>query len=194
MPLYNFSGAMVLFIHIPKAGGTTIEFALSNYCMGLLDRNFKGEFFPCSPQHFHAMIIDKVLDLSAISLQFTIVRSPLDRLKSEYFWQRRFFGLNQEFNDWAIESLSRLNLNRFIFDNHLRPMTEFVTPSVKWFRIEDGLDQVYSFLVDLFGELNFKKPVRHMMNSGERPKTDISEETLSLIKTIYGKDIEMFGY
>jgi hypothetical protein len=194
MPLYNFAGKMVLFSHVPKAGGTSVELSLDQYNIGFLNRKFRGEFFPCSPQHFHKTMIDLIIDTNKIQYIFMTVRHPMSRIISEYRWNVEYFNLKENFNSWGMEMLLRYKNNNFINDNHFRPMVEFLHPNTEVFRLEDGLDVLFSRLRALFPTSNISQKVPIAMKSSNNISVIPSLEFGKMVKKIYAEDFEKFGY
>jgi len=193
MPLYNLpTQPPILFIHIPKVAGTTVEFAMEKYFLGFLDRTFSGLFFPCSPQHFHREILENILDRSLCERSFTVVRHPLKRFISEYKFQRRYFNLNDNFESWANSTIEKYKSDKYIFDNHIRPQNEFPFPRTKVFKLENGLVELSDFLKDKHNiEVNFGNMKE--MNSGEL-EVEFSKSLLTKIEDFYHADFEKFNY
>ncbi|WP_036283808.1 sulfotransferase family 2 domain-containing protein [Methylocystis sp. ATCC 49242] len=195
MPLYKMDGKLALFVHVPKAGGTTIEFCLARYCVGFLDREFRPGVFPCSPQHFHGKMIEQLFNVKELDYIFMTVRHPVSRLKSEYKWRRRFFKLETEFNEWLVSSLAAFQKNNFVYDNHLRPMVDFLLPSAEVFKLEDGLSAVTARLEALMPGTKLALSPGHEMSSGDAPENlALSKDALSLVENIYREDFDRFGY
>ena len=90
MPIFKKGKQDLLFIHVPKTGGTSIEklFHLSGWRTAYLDLNLKGKSFNhlriCSPQHMHAEMLQQQLLIHKFSGIFMTVRHPYDRFRSEY--------------------------------------------------------------------------------------------------------------
>jgi hypothetical protein len=137
----------IVFIHIPKCGGTTIEdfFNRSGYNIKLYS-TMKGRDFinDHSPQHCTFL---ELKDLNLIKDDwkiFTIVRDPVDRVKSEYSWRVKNFR-NDKFKN--IEEFLDLFLdksNALLFDNHNLSCTDFlknkngvIAPRIKIFNFFD---------------------------------------------------------
>lgn len=98
MPYFKTNNKNVLFIHIPKTGGTSVEHYLSEkYSLPLNHKNLYGiiqnnEYINInsSLQHlsFKEIIKNKKyfnLDLKNLKI-FTIVRNPYDRIISQLFF------------------------------------------------------------------------------------------------------------
>lgn len=193
MPLYKTPiNTNVLFIHIPKVAGTSVEFALEEYYLGFLDRGFSGKYFPCSPQHFHREILSNLFSDDVSDNSFCVVRHPLARFVSEYKFRRRFFDLNENFETWAEETLRKYETNKFMLDNHIRPQSEFPFNSTKVFKLENGLVDLEKHLRDRYKlEVSFSS--EKAMKSSDLNINCSKELTLKL-EQFYQTDYEAFGY
>ena len=83
---------IILFIHIPKCGGSSISriFQKNNWDVSFFfkDKSLSEiQYLKSSSQHYHGEIIKNIFDISKFNKTFTIVRNPFNRLKSEYYWQ-----------------------------------------------------------------------------------------------------------
>ena len=99
MPLYRFHNRLVLFVHIPKTGGTSVEHYLRELGQSAFVHGRKIPGLSMTPQHFHARIYQRILPPSFYDYAFCIVRNPLDRLVSEFKMRR-----DADFNDLLEET------------------------------------------------------------------------------------------
>jgi len=136
-----------------------------------------------------------ILDQSKISYAFMVVRHPVARLVSEYKWRKQHFGLTDGFSSWVENAIRKFKGHRFATDNHLRPMVEYRLPDCEVFKLEDGLDRVWSRLLEVFPTVIIAPNPRRKMAS---PPDDIfdppAEEILALIRDTYAADFAAFGY
>ena len=145
MPLFHNGDDLVLFVHVPKCGGTAIEnsFRSAGYDWGYLNEPMKTGYDekPCNPQHYHAELIEKLIMPSEnCTDQFTVIRNPYTRLISEFMWQTNigqlvtaegftdnFFKYLEEF---TIQRLTAYKTNEFQYrmdtDAFLRNKLSFV--------------------------------------------------------------------
>jgi hypothetical protein len=86
MPLYRINGKIILFIHIPKTGGTSIERALQEEGPEALFNSNRIAGLQCPPQHFHGDILSNIIGDGFIDYAFCVVRNPIDRIVSEFFY------------------------------------------------------------------------------------------------------------
>ena len=205
MPIFHKDGKFLLYVHIPKTGGSYIEnfFFKNGYDVGMLDRGLHKPFFNkvrlVSPQHMHAELLEATLDLTAFDLVFMSVRHPVSRLLSEY--RMRLDPANPvDFNDWFADMYEQYLLDPFVSDNHLRPQHEFVLESAHVFKQEEGFDAAWADRLEAeFGlEFHSKEFARSETSQHKIPfskSTDqISAENKSKILELYQKDFDLFGY
>lgn len=163
MPIFTKDGKKLLFRHIPKTGGTSVEntFVSSGWDMTFFN---KKTVKPCCPQHYHTKLLNfyEILDNSII-LDFTVTRNPWYRLCSEYFHQNKknkkilnnpdefmkvieeFFIKNSKiYLKQEKEFLSNITgfckNERFVLDNHLRPQHYYIDNNTKVYKFEKMLD------------------------------------------------------
>jgi len=89
MPVFFRGSYRILFIHVPKAGGTSIEafFEANGFKTAYLDRGGSPESLNavrrCSPQHMHAALLEALFDPDMFDYVFMTVRHPVRRLLSK---------------------------------------------------------------------------------------------------------------
>jgi len=125
MPIFNNE---YTFIHIPKSGGTSVEFFMGE-CgkrMSLYSDNGSVFINGHTPQH---CTFRELNDLGVLTDKiFTVLRPDVERTISEYFWLRerkaeviRFFSNFDEFLDLFLNKE-----NSHLFDNHNLPNSDFL--------------------------------------------------------------------
>ncbi len=189
MPLFRIFDRLVLFVHIPKAGGTSVERFLSAAGETALLHGRKIRGMSMTPQHIHASIYEKILPTEFYDYSFCIVRNPFDRLASEYIMRN---ASEYTFDEWVHKIFADYTSDEFIHDNHIRPQTEFILPGIEVFRFETGIRNIINRVaLDLDLE-----PPKEDVHQRMSPPLDItaSEETLERIEEFYADDFETFGY
>jgi hypothetical protein len=146
MPLFTRDGRSVLFIHIPRTGGTTVEqaFLSSGWTMDLLANDAGRTGGPAMPQYLDGSQLADLLDLDRIDRIFTIARDPSDRFRSVV---ARHAGdpaacRRDAVSAWAGNAFDQLAGDPFHLDNQLRPQVDFLTEDCEVFYYEDGLSNV----------------------------------------------------
>lgn len=206
MPICTINQKSVLFVHIPKCGGSSLERLLQRQAgvkPSYLDEG-KGSYFNtlrrCSPQHMHAAILDQVFVLNRFDLIFAVCRDPEARVRSEYNMRFSHAGPTQpDINQWYVKARKMRRNNPYLYDNHLRPQVEFVVPGAVLYKLEDGIDRIWQ---DLCRRLGVPAPlgeavphlrpiVRHAGHApGQRDQLD--DATRALILRDYAADIELW--
>ena len=134
MPYYKNESINILFIHIPKTGGTNIEQNLKKKCNQTVFSEWKNDLLPSpynnvSLQHQTYMTIYNYKNELNIDFEniktFAIVRNPYDRIISDLFW---FKIINKNTSPEKVFDLIKNNyLYRDNLDNHNIPQYKFVT-------------------------------------------------------------------
>jgi hypothetical protein len=193
MPLFRFGDRIVLFVHIPKTAGTSIEKMLSA-AGGIEAMRYGAQIpsLPCTPQHFHAEIITRLFPPAFYDAAFTIVRNPYARIASEYKMRVLAAGRNLGFDDWVARVFERYQRNMYVSDNHIRPQSEFLIEPLTIFRFEQlPMTAVRHWLaaigIDLPTEIVWER-------RGEERQIVISRATAARIAGFYAADFEQFAY
>ena len=211
MPLHRIGDKIVLFVHIPKTGGSTIETWLAELGPSALKHPGKYEGLQVAPQHFHAALLERILPSEFYDDAFCIVRDPFDRILSEYRWRYRHRaelptgwarfvpGTNKEmararhFRKWVAGQFSRTRKNPVNRGNHLRPQSDFLgVEGCRIYRFEDGFDQI---MADLAARWSMPHPdVIPHANASRKTNFSVDAETRRMIDAFYAEDFEKLGY
>lgn len=197
MPVAQTNGKTVLFIHIPKTAGMSIDrFLRANGKVTAAER-LTAYGRRVRLRHLHAEPLQELYLPGCFDWCFMIVRHPEQKLISEYRYHRRRGGLRPQnfmsFSVWLRYSFARAHLNPSYRENHFRPQTEFRAFDAEVFRLEDGLSQVearFGTVTDLGGQL------ASISRENVSPPTPVvvSELDRALINSRYAADYEAFGY
>ncbi|AHM05562.1 hypothetical protein roselon_03304 [Roseibacterium elongatum DSM 19469] len=195
MPIAVIQGKVVVFAHVPKTGGSSVERYLSDHgMMGLKsDRRIRG--FPCSMQHLHSDALAAMVEVDKADLNVMLVRHPVARIASEYRYQMRKRGWLRDrlsFSGWLRYTLTRRALNPYYRDNHFRPQHEFELPGAEVFRFEDGVDTCIATLAERLGTPAPATSIREKPS----PRRDFAftARDLARIETVYAQDFARYGY
>lgn len=158
MPIFSNANKNILFIHIPKCGGSSIErIARSLGWAESLSIRGKSrleiQYFKSSLQHLHAEPLQLLLNLEVFDKIFTVVRNPFSRIKSEYYWQRSNRTTELDVDEWLHKTFEAYAKDPHVYDNHIRPQIEFIphndNVNVKIFKLEEGgIDSAKQLLLD----------------------------------------------
>jgi len=212
MPIFRTINKDILFVHIPKAGGTSVEkfFHANQFAVLFIDHaGTKNQYMSslnnltkCSPQHMHGDLLKSYFDLSKFSSIFMMVRHPLDRIVSEYNYRMKIAKVEKkksvEINTWINETIQAYSSDPYIHDNHLRPQWHFLLDNCKIFKLEDSMNSKWVESVEKYCNIKFSiREVKVFFSSG-LPTRDIgsklSRATFDLIYKFYEKDFEVFKY
>ena len=206
MPVFTKDNVNVLYVHVPKAGGSAIEhhFEAEGFRMSYRDgRTGPGTdnyLRRCSPQHMHADLLKGLFRVGRFDAIFTVVREPLARFRSEYSMRnRRDLDLSAgAVDEWTKDVLRRYRKNPFVLDNHIRPQSEFILAGSVVHRLEDGLDALMRELNQRF-DIGISETVRKVRTSVGQSGVQSSEVQLSAdterdLRAFYAEDFDRFGY
>lgn len=197
MPIFRLGQKNVLFLHIPKAGGTSIEAFLAEHSGESLRMKFNTLKLPCVPQHFHGALIETLFAPDFFDYSFCVPRNPYWRLLSEYNYRmghRRFPWRHlpaPSFARWVRRTLARYRADPFVYSNHIRPQVAFRIAGTEAFRLEDQQEALMARLSAIAGVA--PQPLPHANASTPRA-TVIDAKTAQLIHAFYRDDFETFGY
>ena len=207
MPVFRKQGKAILFIHVPKTGGSAIErvFRDDGWSIDFLDGKVGAgtlnNLRRCTPQHMHARPLRQTFVLRRFDEIFLIVRDPVARLRSEYVWrhrkQDRIDPRAAAVDAWTLRTFASYRRNNFLFDNHVRPQSDFVVPGATIHHFENGLNSVIS---DLNKRLDLDLPTvpPHVRSGSEQgvssSAVEILEKTERRIRAFYREDYQRFGY
>ena len=205
MPVMLKDGRSVLFVHVPKNGGSTVEklFTSSGWDMRFR-KTLRGnpEVFPLlqvSPQHFHGALLTEVFNLSRFDLVFMICRHPVSRFRSEFAMRHKHVDQVDAatVDEWADRFFSRYPPNHCAHDNHIRPQVDFLVPGAEVFRMEDGMESIVADLNARF-DLGLTTTIPHRLRSEYRglpsSAVELSPALLAHLHDFYADDFERFGY
>ena len=182
------------YIHITRTAGTSIEQVGldENKLWGRYDRDYG--------------IFDEPFSLKSDNLKnsydwFTVVRNPYTRLLSEYNYLKIALRIRNAddpkiFNSYIEKWLITLknNPNQQIYGYHLIPQSRYIDDKynitiIKYENLSKGFEELMT---------KYKYPIvlNKVVGKSNSPLTitNISESNIDLIKTVYKKDFEQFGY
>jgi hypothetical protein len=214
VPVFLRDETSLLFMHVPKTGGTSIEqhfrnagFRIHFRATRKTERLERFRLRRCSPQHFHGALVQEILRIDRFDAIFMIVRDPIDRFRSEYAMRHVTHPEHaeagrldpDEVEAWAEQMLAvYAKRNPYVRDNHLRPQHEFEVPGTLVYRLEDGLGPVIADLDDRLG-LDLPREVPHALSrqqavgvsSRDVPVSSTLEKRL---REFYAEDFNRYGY
>ncbi len=188
----------VLFIHVPKAAGTSISQALYGRFMG----------------HMRAADVERWGSAQVRVLpRFAVVRNPWDRLVSAYRFAKRGSGIGgivagirnpeqyrvpefENFERFVREWLAPRDVRKL--DGVFQPQWPFVCQANKQVMVDhvgrfEKLEQTHAFL-----EATLRRKLRFHRQNLSGPEIDYrslyTPALAAAVRDIYSEDVEMFGY
>ncbi len=199
MPILVRKEKSVLFVHIPKCGGSSFLKAMNQ--RGWLELlSIRGlhanqlKFMRCSPQHLHADLLNQLIKPQAFDHIVTLVREPKSRLISEYCWQKIQGMTALQPEKWIEQTFTEFQKDRFLDDNHIRPQSDFVLSSTQIFKLEE--DGIRKALEAVTPEIEGNYPAIEKLKSTQKSPTILEafEIAKDRIFEFYAKDYELLGY
>jgi hypothetical protein len=203
MPVFSREGLNILYLHVPKTGGTSIEkfFQNNGFAITYLDSDIRPMSLSvvrrCSPQHMHRDQLESIFNVGSFQYVFMTVRDPYARIVSEYKMQATVFSKEIIFDDWLKRALKLYAVNKFVYDNHLRPQSDYWLPQADVFKQEYGYTSQWITEIEKKIGIGFShhKIATEMKGSDVVEKQPIlSPEARSYIGRLYSQDFSMFGY
>lgn len=199
----------LLFLHVPKTGGTSIERTLfPNLASSTAaDYSYLSGWDDDLGWLNHLTLDQAIGLLPGIDLKnylvFTVVRNPWDRLVSEYCWKKSISDLQISFpeyvhilHDGATMTISDHYKSRVAFDQHYQPQTAYLEHSagvlVRIIRFEEFDKDVTRVLRNYIPK---DRTLPRLRSSNHvNYKQFYSSESIEMVRHLYVKDIERFGY
>lgn len=195
-----FDKLSCIFVHIPKAAGTSISRTLFG--------NLAGTH---TTVQRYQLIFSK--DEFESYFKFTFVRNPWDRVFSAYSflkkggmiesdkkWAELELSPYESFNDFLIRGLSKSTIQEW---KHFRPQSEFLfLPGKKKMQVDylgffESLQSDLQYVHEKIG-LGDSLSLRHDNSTHKKGKPDYkefyTEETRDIVAQVYRNDIDIFGY
>ncbi|MCK9795020.1 sulfotransferase family protein [Isoptericola sp. 4D.3] len=206
MPVFTKDERNVLFIHVPKTGGSAVEkhFVADGWEMsyhdGRMPKGYPNYLRRCTPQHMHGALLKEIFRLRRFDAVFAVVRDPVARFRSEYVMRhKQELTTNADAVEaWAEERFEKFASNPYVHDNHIRPQVEFLVKQAHVYRLEDGLDAAVADL-NARHDLGLPSEVARVRTS-ERTRgisskdVEVSASLEARLEEFYADDFRRFGY
>jgi hypothetical protein len=194
MPICKLGDRLILFIHVPRTGGTTIEHHLGELGTVFFKTSGASTLMRVTAQHFHARDLKTIFPEGLFDYVFMVVRHPVSRILSEYAYERsmRPNGLNLPFSLWLRLAMMRSRVKPHWRDNHLRAQIDFECFGAEIFKFEEGVDKVFDRLQELFG-IEKPRKIQQLQKRGSELPT-IRKKDANLVYEFYNQDFIRYGY
>lgn len=179
--------------------------------LGFLDRGYlqvpaDQRWNKSSPQHVNLTAFERLIPTEFLAASFAVIRHPAQRLRSIFLYQRdvvESIRADAIFSSWLRTIPDLRQQNPYLFDNHLRPMSEMVPKNAKIFKLDEGLEPMVRWFDGLAGDEYAKRPkpinghIDRIKGMGKDPRGPIPEldaRDLTFISKMDAIDFERFGY
>jgi hypothetical protein len=189
----------IIFIHIPKTAGSSIEHLLRDE--GNYELDFIGVRNGRSTHHYMGIELKMILkELYPTYYKFSFVRNPYDRLISEYFWCRikdvghKFNKTFDEFLDYVEDVIKNKKFFKPIENDHFIPQYSFLFFNNKLivnniFKYED----IETVVPLIRKRLKIKTVLQHL-NKSNKNEITLTNEQKDRIYNLYKIDFQTFNY
>ena len=209
MPILRAGPRLIFYAHVPKCGGSAVGWYLAERfgALAFEDRQHtrhapQSLWSQTSPQHIDTASLGRLFPPGFFDASFTIVRHPVARLFSAYRFQIEVEALvppETRFGDWLQAIAARRAAEPFLYDNHVRPMTEIVPEGATVFHMEHGLDALVPWFDALTGEATGPRALPKINEQGAYAKAKAAQDApteadVAEVAVLYAADFERFGY
>ena len=192
----------LLFIHIPKTGGTSIESKFNinlnnNELFSQEEKVIDGTLYAL--QHLTPCIIkSRYPNRFDEYKKFCIIRNPYTKIISEYFWCRSIPALNHGTKNKTIDEFIK-TVNPFARDHLLPQYRYFEDIEYDYVLRNESLNDDFAIMAKDFsfdGKLphSNKNKVGLKKESFDSYLKQINKESIEIINRLYKKDFELFNY
>lgn len=206
----------LIFIHVPKTGGTSVEKVLRleslhnlfsyKKCIAsmpniadIFNGIDKNIVLSITPQHLTSCHLKNIFPSQFETYtKFAIVRNPYDRIVSEYHYINDFMKHDflKQYRDISfLEFLKRVRetprmLQVSLFDNHFLSQSEYLRCLNKE---QDNIFR-YENIEDVFRWLNVKCEHKRKSKNKKDYRSYYCKQSKRIVKYMYEEDLETFKY
>ena len=189
----------IIFIHIPKTAGSSIEHLLRDE--GRYELEFIGVRNGRSTHHYMGIELKMILkELYPKYYKFSFVRNPYDRIISEYFWCRikdvgyKFNKTFDEFLDYVEDVIKNKKFFKPIENDHFIPQYSFLFFNNKLlvnniFKYED----IETIVPLIKKKLKINTVLQHL-NKSNKNEITLTDQQKERIYNLYKNDFQTFNY
>ncbi len=204
--VYNVNGKKIVFMHIPKTGGQSIQAVLKPYAIESESLLIKGHL---DYEHICLAVNNRFV----IDMAFTVVRNPYDRFHSWFYYIRDFNPIitgmdfthhafqGKTFNEGVewVKKTKRKDLTPNLY--HTVDRTPLLVKAQADFvggfdcvclKLEN-IDREFNGLFKKFGLPEQEMPVVGKSNNIDY-RDDYNEESKDTIRTMFADDFKSFDY
>ena len=210
MPIFKINKKLILFTHIPKCGGTSVEkyfieigSKISFYDNKIYHIPEELRWNKSSPQHIDGASFQRLFSHDFFDHKFVICRHPLSRLKSAFGYHKfveKTIELDLALEEFVQKNLSDAATGMGKYDHHFKPQHTFLPSGWTYdlFKFETGMTKVKQYIDICALGTPSPKSMPHSMKAKDTNKkasdSYLSQKSIELVQEIYSKDFELFGY
>lgn len=183
MPIFNHkTKGRVLFIHIPKTAGASIEMWLreAGYELDKIN-NWSGSLHQHAPREEYEKWGD-------FDYKFTIVRHPMDRFVSVLGFKGIHASAGNRTARDILEKYDRGILTTQ-WGNHLLPQVDFISDDTVILKFEEDFFPKLSKILGIPGPYPHGNKTRTTLNASH-----LSDTVKDHVRRLYAEDYKRFGY
>ena len=196
MPIATVAETSILFVHVPKCAGMSVDKFLRDNAQVTAEARLRAYGKNIRLRHLHREPLEQLYSAACFDWVFMVVRHPVERMISEYRYQRRKGGLHPQnvtpFSLWLRFWLFRARRNPGVRENHFRPQSDFVTFDPEIFKVEHGLTSLEDRFQQITG-IETPAPMSRL-NTSPTEVVPVSDADRRLIGDFYHADFAAFGY
>jgi len=192
----------IIFVHLPKTGGTSIEVALNlqNKESGYGLHNKKKAMQHFTWKEYKNYIGDEKYDKY---YKFAISRNPYEKVISDFYWLTNFAKLKNKnnqimtFNEYLdhCEYIIKNNLYHLtIYNDHFMPQHKFIYDDNNNLMIDKILRFENFDYIKKFMKLRYKVNINHLNKNKEENKIIFDEEQKNKIYNMLKTDFILLKY
>lgn len=193
IPCHPVESAGCVYVEVPKAGCTSVKWALSPFRGG---PPAEGEDIHRWFGYTHAGSVDQLYDWLdtrwADLFRFTVVRDPIARFCSFYYGllQPHERGAYGDINRYVLEEFDRDDWRR---DIHAIPQTLVIGTELERFDLVARTEDMAGLEAALVAAVSKEITLPHL-NRSSAPRDLLTRDATARLRAIFWRDYEVLGY
>ncbi|MBE1291331.1 MAG: hypothetical protein GJ677_02465 [Rhodobacteraceae bacterium] len=194
----------LIFVHVPKTGGSAIERALGLHPTEVSDPEYYLSGSKVLLQHLDLRGIVDVLERDGEDMSLYnvvgVVREPVSRFLSEYRWRKKIghkIADGLDVNQFADKVYTLWQTNAHM-DSHLVTQESYFNVDVttfsshQIFKFEEGLGGIAASVAGLLDRPKLELKLINSTDPEVAKPSDLTESSLKKLHAVYASDFEAF--